>query len=484
MPVVTVNDTERWTARLWGIVAIVSVVVFLDGLDESIVFTALPSIGAELGLTTSSLQWIVSGYVLGYGGLLLLGGRTADLFGRRRVFLIALAVFATASLLGGLVDSGPLLIVTRFVKGVAAAFTAPTGLSIITTTFAEGRARNKAISIYTVFLASGYSFGLVFSGLITGVDWRWTFLLPALISFIALIAGYALLPNTRPAAEGRLDVLGALTSTAAMLLLVYDLVSARDRGWDAPLTLALLAAVIVLLAAFVVIELRAPHPLIRLAILRKGSFFRANLAIVGFIGSYFSYQFILTIYLQGALGWKPLMVALALLPTGLLVALGAPYTGKKINRLGTAPLIVGGMAAQAAGYLLILPIDTHPGYVSAILPTAILIGIGLALGWPAANVQAQAGVDDNEKGVAAGIAQTAAQLGIALTLAITTAIIAGGVSKPQSPADTLAAFRPGLVFVTALPLAGLTGALVLLLLKGRRPDAVPAPVAPGSHRAD
>src|SRR3954453_14855290 len=166
-----------WDARLWGALLVVCGVIFLDGLDVSMVGMSLPSIGADLGVSLSSLQWVVSGYVLGYGGLLLLGGRTADLLGRRRVFLVALAVFALASLTGGLVSSGPLLLLPRFVKGLAAAFTAPTGLSIITTTFAEGPARNKALSIYVVFGAGGYSSGLVFGGLMTGLGWRWNFLL-------------------------------------------------------------------------------------------------------------------------------------------------------------------------------------------------------------------------------------------------------------------------------------------------------------------
>ncbi len=179
------------------------IVLFLDGLDVSMIGVALPSIGAELDLSTSTLQWLVSGYVLGYGGLLLLGGRTADLLGRRRVFLIALAVFALASLAGGLVSSGPLLILTRFIKGLAAAFTAPTGLSIITTNFAEGPARNKALSIYTVFGAGGYSSGLLFGGLMTGVGWRWTFLLPVPIALAALVAAYVLLPRHEPARGGR-----------------------------------------------------------------------------------------------------------------------------------------------------------------------------------------------------------------------------------------------------------------------------------------
>jgi MFS family permease len=472
-------ERQRWPLRLWGVLAVLSLVLFLDGLDVSMVGVALPSIGSELHLTTSSLQWIISGYVLGYGGLLLLGGRTADLLGRRRVFLIALAVFAVASLLGGLVDAAPLLIATRFIKGVSAAFTAPTGLSIITTTFAEGKVRNKALSIYTVFGASGYSSGLIFGGLMTGIGWRWTFLMPAPIAVIALVTGFVLLPRDRPSPAGGHDVLGALTSTAAMLLLVYDLVSAPDRGWAAPLTLALFAAVIVLLTAFVQVERRVAHPLVRLSILRKGSLVRANLAIIALFGSYTAFQFILTLYLQSVLGWEPLKMAFALLPAGLLVAFSAPFAGAMIDRFGTPRFIVGGLAAMSAGYLLFLRIDTHPVYVVAILPTAILLGLGFALGFPSINVQATAGVGDGEQGLAAGLVQTSGQVGAALVLAITTAIITGdGRPVAHSPADMLAEYRPGLVFATLVAIGGLAVALVPLLFRrtggAHRAGAIPA----------
>src|SRR5690348_8984855 len=169
---------SRWNPRVWGLLVVLCGALFLDALDVSMVGVALPSIRADLGLSTSSLQWVVSGYVLGYGGLLLLGGRTADLLGRRRVFLAALGVFAVASLLGGIVDNGALLIVARFIKGISAAFTAPAALSIITTTFAEGPARNRALSIFTACGASGFSLGLVLSGFLTELGWRWTFLMP------------------------------------------------------------------------------------------------------------------------------------------------------------------------------------------------------------------------------------------------------------------------------------------------------------------
>ncbi|SEF62207.1 Predicted arabinose efflux permease, MFS family [Thermomonospora echinospora] len=470
------EERQRWPARLWGVLIVLSLVLFLDGLDVSMVGVALPSIGAELGLGTSSLQWIVSGYVLGYGGFLLLGGRTADLLGRRRVFLAALAVFALASLLGGLVDSGPLLIATRFVKGVSAAFTAPTGLSIITTTFAEGRARNRALSIYTVFGASGYSSGLIFGGLMTGLGWRWTFLMPVPIAAAALVAAHLLIPRDRPAAGGGHDPLGALTSTGAMLLLVYNLVSAPERGWTAPVTLALFAAVAALLAAFVAVERRLAHPLVRLGILRKGTLVRANAAIVALFGSYLSFQFIVTLYLQDVLGWEPLTMALALLPAGLLVALSAPYAGSMIDRFGTARFIIGGMAALTAGYVLFLPIGTDPVYLTAVLPSVVLLGVGFALGFPAINVQATSGIHDDEQGLAAGLVQTSGQVGAALVLAVTTALITADGTGDGSAQAMLDAFRPGLVFVTFVALAGL--AIVLVpLLRRRSAETVPVTAA-------
>ncbi len=447
-------------------------VLFLDGLDVSMVGVALPSIGAELDLSTASLQWLISGYVLGYGGLLLLGGRTADLLGRRKVFLIALAVFAVASLIGGVVDSGPLLIATRFIKGLSAAFTAPTGLSIITTTFAEGKARNKALSIYTVFGASGFSFGLVFGGLMTGIGWRWTFLLPVPIAIVALIVGYFLIPKHKPAEGGGHDIGGAILSTAAMLLLVYTVVTAPDVGWASPRTLVSFVVAAALFAAFVFVEQRVAHPLIRLGVLRKPSLVRANVAIIALAGSFISFQFMLTLFLQDSLGWSPIEMGLALLPTGLLVALSAPWAGHVIDRFGTPRLIIGGLLAMTIGYLLFLRMNTEPVYVTAILPTVLLLGVGFALAFPAINVQATSGIEDHEQGLAAGVVQTSMQVGAALVLAVTTAIISiGHATGPQSPAQVLDSYRPGLIFVTFVTLAGLVVTL-LALIKRRTVEPV------------
>jgi MFS family permease len=435
------------------------IVLFLDGLDVSMIGVALPSIGAELDLSTSTLQWLVSGYVLGYGGLLLLGGRTADLLGRRKVFLVALAVFALASLAGGLVSSGPLLILTRFVKGLAAAFTAPTGLSLITTNFAEGPARNKALSIYTVFGAGGYSSGLLFGGLMTGVGWRWTFLLPVPIAVAALAAAFVLLPRDEPAEEGGHDLLGAAFSTAAMLLLVYTIVSAPAAGWGSGRTIGSFVVVAALFTTFILVESRVKHPLIRLGILRTPSLLRASLAIIAVAGSYFSWQFIVTLYLQDSLGWTPLHLALALLPVGLMVAGSAVFSDKLVHRFGTPRIIAVTMTVMAVGYLMFLRIDTAPSYATMILPAVLLIGVGW-IGFPAINIQATTGIDDDEQGLAAGVLQTSMQVGAAVVLAVTTALIASDGRGPTSSEAALDTFRHGLVFAAVVSLVGAAIALL------------------------
>src|ERR1700753_1657851 len=251
-----------WSPRLWAILFVLCGALFLDALDVSMIGVALPVIRTDLHLSTSSLQWIVSAYVLGYGGLLLLGGRAADLLGRRRVFLVALGLFAAASLLGGLVSGPSLLIGARFVKGMAAAVTAPAGLSLLTTTFPEGPMRNRAISIYSAFGASGFSLGLALSGVLTEVSWRWTLLLPAPVALITLLAAIPLLPRGESARRHgrRFDLPGGLTVNAAMALMVYTVVSAQGAGWASARTIGSFAAVAVLLAGFVLIEHRHPAP--------------------------------------------------------------------------------------------------------------------------------------------------------------------------------------------------------------------------------
>ncbi|UFR07192.1 MFS transporter [Streptomyces sp. Go40/10] len=454
------EPAPRWTARLWGVLAVLCLVLFLDGLDVSMVGIALPSIGRDLQMAPASLQWIINGYVLGYGGLMLLGGRTADLLGRRRVFLIALAVFAAASLLGGLVDSGSLLIAARFVKGVAAAFTAPTALSILTTSFPEGPQRNRALSVFSLFGALGYSSGLILGGLLTGIGWRWTFLMPVPLALLALIVGMMLIPHDRRAETGGHDPAGAITLTGGMLLAVYAVVTAPEKGWTSSTTVATFGIAVVLLLAFVLIEKRVRHPLVRFSIVRQGATVRANLSIVALLGSYMSFQFMMTLFLQDGRGWSPLRMAFALLPVGLVVALGSPVAGRLANRLGTAPLIVTSMISTTVGYLwFLLTSGDSPQYLLTMLPAMVLLGGGFAFGYSAIMAQATEGIDDSEQGLASGLVQTSGQVGAALVLAVLTAVLAGA----GHAGGDFTPYRPGLNLVTVVAAAGLLLNLVPML---------------------
>ncbi|WP_329259736.1 MFS transporter [Streptomyces pseudovenezuelae] len=470
------SSAIRWTPRLWGTLLVLCAAMFLDALDVSMVGVALPSIGADLGLSTSTLQWIVSGYILGYGGLLLLGGRAADLLGRRQVFLVALGVFAVASLLGGLVDSGPLLIASRFVKGLSAAFTAPAGLSIITTTFAEGPLRNRALSIYTTCGATGYSMGLVFSGLLTEASWRYTMLLPAPVALIALVVGLRLLPRSgREQSTGGYDIPGAVLGTASMLLLVFTVVQAPDAGWGSARTLLSFVAVIALLAAFVAVERRIPSPLIRLGVLRSGPQVRAQLGALTFLGSYMGFQFLVTFYMQQLLGWSALHTALAFLPAGALVALSATKVGTVIDRFGTPRLIVAGFALMVVGYLLFLRIDLDPVYAAVILPTMLLVGAAFALTFPSLNVQATSGVDEHEQGMVSGLLNTSVQVGGALFLAVVTAVLTANTPEEgASPQAVLDSYLPALTVVTGIAVLGLLISLTGLRVRRRQESVVVA----------
>jgi MFS family permease len=457
----SLSSTPKWDASVWGLMAVLCGVLFLDGLDVSMVGMALPSIDSDLGLTTSQLQWIVSGYILGYGGFLLLGGRAADLLGRRRVLLIALAVFTVASALGGLANDGTLLLVTRFLKGASAAFTAPAGLSIITTKFGEGPERNRALSIYTATGASGFSLGLVAGGLLTELGWRWTFLLPVPIAVALLVAGRRFLPRDRVALSGRraFDVPGAVTLTAGMLLLVRTVVEAPDQGWGSTETIAAFALAAGLLGTFVAIEQRSRSPLVRLGILRSGALLRANVGMMALFGAYVGFQFVMTLYLQAMNDWSPVETALAFLPAGMLVAVGSPRIGPLVDRFGTPRLIAAGAASSLLGYALVLRFDSVPDYAGVLLPTMLLIGIGFMLLFPAFNIQATAGVANHEQGLASGLVQTSFQLGGAIGLAIVTAVVSARAGGSTDPDVLIDAYQTAIVVTVVVAAIGLLVAL-------------------------
>jgi MFS family permease len=465
---------QVWTPQLWAVLIVLGGALCLDGLDVSMVGVALPSIRTALGLSTSSLQWIVSGYVLGYGGLLLLGGRAADLLGRRRVFLVALAVFALVSVVGGLVSSPGLLIAARFVKGVAAAFTAPASMSLLTTTFPEGPMRNRAFSVYTVFGASGFSLGLVLSGLLTEISWRWTLLVPAPVAVVVLAAAIWLIPRGERTVRGdrRFDFPGALAITAAMLLLVYTVVSAQQAGWGSARTIGSFAAVAALLGLFTVIERRSRDPLVPFGIFSSRALLRANAGAVTLFGSYISFQFLVTQYLQTLSGWSALTTALAFLPAGVVVVALSVRMAPLLGRFGPAPLTAVAFTCLIIAYAVFLRAGVRPDYPAVMLPATLLIGLAFGLGFSSLSVAATAGVPDAEQGLAASLFQTSFQVGGAVVLAVVTAVIdAAGAGRVISPAATLAAYRPALILITGVAAAG-----TLVALSGlRRRDLAAAP---------
>jgi EmrB/QacA subfamily drug resistance transporter len=469
------GGADRLSRHAYAMLLVLCGALFLDALDVSMVGVALPSIREDLDMSTSSLQWVVSGYVLGYGGFLLLGGRAADLLGRRRVFLIALGVFLVASGLGGLTNDGTLLILTRFIKGVAAAFTAPAGLSIITTSFPEGPLRNRALSIYTATGATGFSLGLVFGGLMTEIGWRYVFFLPVPLALITLIAAIRLVPrqpqSTLPAR--RFDLLGATSMTAALLLLVFTLVEAPNAGWGSPRTLLSFALAFAILAGFVIHEQRTPAPLVRLGILRSSTLVRANLGAMSLIGGWFGFQFIATLYMQQLRGWSALETGLAIFPGGFLVAVLAPRIAPLVMRFGASRLIVAGLGSTVVAYSLFLPIGLDSGYWEAMLPTFVLGGLGFALAYGPLNIAATNGVAPEEQGLAGGLVNTSFQFGGALVLAVVTAVNNANAGSADSPQALLDGFQAAVVVSVAAAVLGVIATV-------QRRERLPQPALEGA----
>jgi predicted MFS family arabinose efflux permease len=426
-------------------------------------------------MSISSLQWVVSGYVLGYGGFLLLGGRAADLLGRRRMFLVSLGVFLVASGLGGFANDGSLLIATRFIKGVSAAFTTPAGLSIITTSFPEGPARNKALSIYSATGATGFSLGLVFSGFLTEMSWRWTLFLPVPLALVTLLAAIRLVPDSgRPARGSRtFDPAGAITVTSAMLLLVFTVVKAPEVGWGSARTVASLAGTAAIMAAFVAIERRSASPLVRLGILRSGSLVRANLGAMALFGSWVGVQFVATLYMQQLRGWSSLETGLAIFPGGLLVAILAPrVTPLLVARFGVTQVILAGLTSAVAAYALFLSIGLDSNYVTAILPTFILGGLAFALAYGPLNIAATNGIAPGEQGLAGGLLNTSFQFGGALVLAVVTAVNNANAGPDGSPQALLDGFHAALIVPVVAAVLGV-GATAFGLIRRPAPLAEP-----------
>ncbi|MEV7437309.1 MFS transporter [Streptomyces griseoviridis] len=457
-----------------GLLFVLSGNMLLDALEVSVAVVALPSIGAGLGLSPTALGWVVGGFALGFGGLLLLSGRLVAELGRRRVYLAALLLFAVASLLGSLAPSGPLLIASRIVKGACAALTAPTGLAIIADAFPAGPARDRAVSVYSLFGAGGFSAGLLLSGLLTEAGWRLTFLFPAPVALVLFLAGLRLVPGTGPGAgtARAYDLPGAVTSAGALLALACALTRGPGAGWTDPVTLSLLLLAGALGAVFARVERSAPRPLLRPGLLANRPLRWSALGAAALNGSYLGFLFVVTFDLQQDGGLSPLGTGAALLPASLplAVAVASGLSRRLVGRFGPARLIALGAWAPPAGYLWYLTAGPHPSYPSAALPALLLVGLGFALQFAALNTQAMAGVRDTDRGMAGAVYQTSVQAAGALTVVAVAALLGAGGGR-----------RTALALVASVAAGGL--AVALTAATGRRPKTPTTPTAPKTPTA-
>jgi MFS family permease len=341
-------DSSGIQLRGSGILLLITLcgAAFLEGIDIAMFNVALPVIRADLSLETTQLQWILSGYVVAYGGFMILGGRVGDRFGRRQVFLVALAVFIAFSMTGGFAQDGWMLITARFATGIAAAFMMPTGLSIITTGFAEGPARNRAVLIYAGIGAAGFSLGLVAGGLLTAIGWRWVFFAPVVLGIVILVSGLALIPrDTAERDRTPFDVSGAVALTAGIVLTVLAVEQASHGAW--PLVMAAAVGAVAALVAFGLRQRRAPAPLIPPVFLRSRALLRAYLGAGSLAAGFMGFQFIVVLYLQELRGWSALQTALAMVVLAIDAILAPTVTPRLVSRFGTWPVAIGGLALAA-----------------------------------------------------------------------------------------------------------------------------------------
>ena len=477
----------------WPALVVVCFGQFMVVLDATIVNVALPAIQSSLGFSDSSLQWVVNAYTLFFGGFLLLGGRAADLLGRRTLFLAGVTVFSLASLANGLATSETMLIVGRAVQGLGGAMLSPAALSVITTSFEEGAERTKALSIWAAVAAGGGAVGLLLGGfLVESLSWEWIFFVNVPVGVAIVVAALRFVPNSvQEGALRHFDLAGATTVTGGLVALVYAIVEASNWGWGSPRTLGVAALGLGLLAAFVAIERRSPAPLVRLELFRLRSLATGNGVFLLVAGGLFAMFYFASLYLQNILGYSPLTTGLAFLPVTFGIAIGATLAEKLIPRVGLRPVLLAGMLVAAAG-LTVLAATTqvgghYPGIIGGLLP----MSIGMGATFVSLTLVATTNVDAADAGLASGIFNTSQQIGGALGLAVLSSIassrtsdflagVAGTPSFLDKQEAMVAGFQTAFIVAAALVAVGTVLAAVLLrrrdVARIESGDAVAVPV--------
>ena len=462
----------------WLGLALLSAVQFMVVLDIAIVNVALPSIQIDLGFSQENLQWVISAYALVFGGFLLLGGRAADLLGRRRLFLVGIAVFTLASLFAGMAWSEASLITARSLQGFGAAIISPAALSILGVTFTEGRERNIALGVWGAVGGFGAAAGVLLGGILTDAfSWEWIFLVNVPVGVTAFALTPKLLGESRDARVKRFDAFGALLVTSGLVTLVYAITKAGDFGWTSGKTIGLFTAAAVLLLGFLGWEARVEEPLVRLGIFRLQTVTGANVA--GFIlgSALFAMFLMLTLYMQQVLGYSAMKTGIAYLAVAGTSIFWAGLASQLVTKIGVKPVLVTGMSLLTVGIAYFTQVSVGGSYLTDLLPGFLLVAIGMAFAFVSISIAALAGVEDAEQGLASGLINTSQQIGGALGIAVLSTIattkaengIAAGTDAPTALVD---GFQAAFVVGGVVAAIGIVAAVVLV--RGRDIETAPA----------
>jgi EmrB/QacA subfamily drug resistance transporter len=466
------SSTARTTPNPWLVLVIACLAQFMVVLDASVVNIALPSVQRGLHFSAANLQWVVNGYTLIFGGFLLLGGRAADLLGRKRLFVAGVILFTAASLLNGVAQSSGMLIVGRGLQGLGGALVSPAALSIVTTTFTDGEQRTKALGVWSAIAAGGAAVGLLMGGVLTDIaSWRWVFFvnIPVGIATIALAVRYV--RESRMDVEHRsYDVAGAMAVTGGLVVLVYAIVKAQAYGWGSAQTLGLGAVAIALLAAFLVIESRSKAPLMRLSIFRIRTLAVADTALLLVASGMFGMFFFASLYVQEILGYSPLKAGLAFLPVTLGIIVGAGFAQQLIKRLGVRVVSIVGITLAAAGMLVLTQLPVHGSYVGNLLVGLVPMSLGMGLTFVPITLLGTSGVKGEDAGLASGLFNTAQQVGGSLGLAILSSLAASQTTSllhGTGHGGAIAARVSGyhVAFLAAAIMLGIAAVLMTVVLR-------------------
>ncbi|MGZ4400045.1 MAG: MFS transporter [Gaiellaceae bacterium] len=461
------EDSDRAaesSAGRWLVLVIVCLAQFMVILDATITNVALPSIQSGLHFSTSSLQWVVNAYTLVFGGFLLLGGRAADIVGRQRLFIAGVVLFTAASLLSGVATSSGMLVGGRALQGLGAALVSPAALSIVTTTFAEGRERTKALGVWSAIAAGGGAVGLVLGGVLTEtISWRWIFFINLPIGVVATLLALRHVPNSRPEEEPETsDVAGAVTVTAGLLVLVFGIGKAQSYGWASWRTLALGALALVLLTSFVIVEQRSREPLIRLGIFRIRSLTVSNLAMLLVASGLFAMFYFTSLGIQEVWGYSPIKAGLAFIPFTAGIVVGAGAAQQLIRRFGPRAVTLSGLVIAVVGLIMLVRITPDGSYPAQLLAPIVVMSVGMGLTFVPLTLMATTNVEAQDAGLASGLFNTAQQVGGALGLAVLSTLAATRTSHSLNGAAHASTAARNSALLSGFHLAYVAGAGLML----------------------